>query len=61
MKKVAIIIEEDDKNINQNINQNYKDYEQNNDDPCVHCNNNPRNGGSGICHCILGQKNIITC
>lgn len=24
--------------------------------PCVHCSNNPVNGGSGICHCTLGQK-----
>lgn len=27
--------------------------------PCVHCPNNPKNGGSGICHCILGQPQII--
>ena len=26
--------------------------------PCVHCSNNPKNGGSGICHCILGQQAI---
>ena len=26
--------------------------------PCVHCPNNPQNGGSGICHCILGQQTI---
>lgn len=25
-------------------------------DPCEHCSNNPKNGGSGICHCILGQS-----
>lgn len=28
--------------------------------PCQHCSNNPINGGSGICHCILGQPKI-TC
>ena len=22
---------------------------------CVNCPNNPKNGGSGICNCILGQ------
>lgn len=27
--------------------------------PCDNCSNNPKNGGSGICHCILG-KPIIT-
>ena len=27
---------------------------------CKHCSNNPRNGGSGICHCILGN-NITYC
>lgn len=23
---------------------------------CKYCSNNPKNGGSGICHCILGQE-----
>lgn len=27
--------------------------------PCQYCSNNPKNGGSGICHCILGLKPII--
>lgn len=27
---------------------------------CVNCSNNPKNGGSGICHCTLGQPKI-TC
>ena len=26
---------------------------------CTNCSNNPANGGSGICHCILGTQ-IIT-
>ena len=26
--------------------------------PCKNCNNNPKNGGSGICHCILGNPTI---
>lgn len=25
---------------------------------CIKCPNNPANGGSGICHCILGQPHI---
>lgn len=28
------------------------------DSPCSNCSNNPRNGGSGICHCILGTPVI---
>ena len=28
--------------------------------PCEHCSNNPKNGGTGICHCILGSPQI-TC
>ena len=28
--------------------------------PCDRCSNNPKNGGSGICNCILGQPQI-TC
>ena len=26
---------------------------------CVNCSNNPKNGGSGICHCILGQTHVV--
>ena len=25
---------------------------------CEHCSNNPKNGGSGFCHCILGLSKI---
>ena len=25
-------------------------------DNCACCSNNPKNGGSGICHCILGSS-----
>lgn len=25
---------------------------------CINCPNNPKNGGSGVCHCILGQQTI---
>ena len=25
---------------------------------CRHCSNHPSNGGSGICHCILGSETI---
>lgn len=28
-------------------------YLQNNNDPCKNCNNNPKNGGDGICMCSL--------
>ena len=28
--------------------------------PCDNCNNNPKNGGSGICNCTLSNPNI-TC
>lgn len=31
-----------------------------NNDPCRFCSNNPRNGGTGICHCIIGSHKI-TC
>ena len=27
-------------------------------DNCKHCPNHPSNGGSGICHCILGSPII---
>lgn len=25
-------------------------------DNCANCSNNPNNGGTGICHCILGNQ-----
>ena len=28
--------------------------------PCRNCSNHPSNGGSGICHCILGLQQV-TC
>ena len=31
-----------------------------NSDACLYCSNNPNNGGSGICCCMLGIP-LITC
>lgn len=28
---------------------------------CDTCSNNPKNGGSGICNCILGLQGITYC
>ena len=45
----------------------YKELEISLDDPvigtfeqpaCINCSNNPKNGGSGICHCILGGQPV---
>ena len=33
--------------------------DQNKQSPCDTCTNNTANGGSGICHCILGQPIIM--
>lgn len=30
----------------------------NDNEACKYCNNNPKNGGSGICQCILGTPKI---
>ena len=35
---------------------NFYDYSGTESSPCDKCSNNPKNGGSGICHCTLGQK-----
>ena len=35
---------------------NFYDYSETEQSPCDCCSNNPKNGGSGICHCTLGQK-----
>lgn len=29
-------------------------------DPCSNCNNNPKNGGSGICHCTIPYMTTTT-
>ena len=51
------------------LNQEYnflESYTQFNNNPlfqssaCKTCSNNPKNGGTGICHCILGTP-PITC
>ncbi len=28
---------------------------------CVHCSNHPSNGGSGVCHCTLGNTTTVNC
>lgn len=28
---------------------------------CKYCSNHPSNGGSGICNCIMGSYNQVTC
>lgn len=33
----------------------------NNISPCEYCSNNPKNGGSGICNCIMGSLGQFTC
>lgn len=36
--------------------QNFWYYSETEPSPCDRCPNHPKNGGNGICHCILGQK-----
>ena len=38
-----------------------KNYQFNPSSPCDQCPNNPKNGGSGICHCTLGNTIKWTC
>lgn len=40
---------------NNPLNINYNDIPG----PCRNCSNHPANGGSGICHCTLGNLQII--
>lgn len=35
---------------------NFYNYTKQENSPCDTCSNNPKNGGSGICHCILGLR-----
>lgn len=37
----------------QNINQQQWPNDAYESDPCKDCSNNPKNGGSGLCHCTL--------
>lgn len=48
-KKLDLLLEEQSKN-SHNLNIPAA---------CQNCSNHPINGGSGICHCILGMQNIV--
>lgn len=45
---------------NEDLNKQYSLWNSDMADSCKHCSNHPSNGGSGICHCTLGQP-PITC
>lgn len=59
-----VYIEIDDSELDKIVRENYfKEnigyiYEQV-ETACTHCANNPKNGGSGVCNCILGTP-VIT-
>ena len=36
----------------------YTENKFNTPDPCRNCANHPSNGGTGICHCILGDIKV---
>ena len=40
--------------INQHYQYTLNNYKLNISNHCKHCPNNPTNGGSGICNCVLG-------
>lgn len=42
--------------ISNKIKEGIYPYQEKEESPCDSCNNNPKNGGSGICHCTLGLK-----
>lgn len=45
---------QDKKEIPITITYNYS----NRQNPCANCSNNPNNGGTGICHCVIGMSGI---
>ena len=45
---------------NEEFNKKYNLWDSDCSNPCEHCSNNPKNGGTGICHCILGLPEV-TC
>lgn len=52
---------------NRKVNEEYGNFtnlqtyfNQHEENPCKNCPNHPDNGGSGICHCILGLPKV-TC
>lgn len=38
--------------------QNYEYLKEQTSEACKYCQNNPANGGSGVCNCILGSPSI---
>ena len=45
---------------NEDLNKKYSLWNSDSSDPCEHCPTNVKNGGTGICHCTLGQPKV-TC
>ena len=39
------------------VEEAFKNYDLETDDPCFGCSNHPSNGGSGVCHCTLPYLN----
>ena len=44
---------------NETLKEKYGLWDSDSNDPCEHCPNNPKNGGSGICNCIIGLPKVI--
>lgn len=44
---------------NETLKERYGLWDSDSNDPCEHCPNNPKNGGSGVCNCIVGLPKVI--
>lgn len=58
-----VIIEIDDAELDELVRKNYVEANYNYlmqqaKNACVRCANNPSNGGSGVCNCMLGMSMI---
>ena len=59
-KNEMCIYEQVTSNNNKTFKEKYDLWDSDSNDPCEHCPNSPKNGGSGICNCILGLPKV-TC
>lgn len=53
---IVIITDDNSQGYRTTYNTNFPYYQHFYNNTCMSCPNNPKNGGSGICNCILGTQ-----
>lgn len=54
----VVITDDNPQDYRMTYNTNFPYYQHFYNNTCMNCSNNPKNGGSGNCNCILGTQVI---